>query len=94
MKEERQYRIVKSDLWFNIYKKLDKNGFMHLWFLWPEFRWILNKNHAKTFYNKEDAESALILSKIKDRWEKETPTTFTRKSESEGIREKKSWSEL
>lgn len=94
MNEDRQYRIIKSDLWFNIYKKLDKNGYISLWFLWPDEKRVLNKDHAKTFYHKGDAESALILSKIKDKWEEETHTTSTKKSESEEKREKKSWSEL
>ena len=92
MNEERQYRIIKSDLWFNIYKKLEKNGYLSLWFLWPDEKRVLNKDHARTFYHKGDAESALILAKVKDRWR--TPTTSTKKSESEEKREKKSWSEL
>ena len=46
---------------------------------------------AKTFFHKEDATSALVLAKMK--WEK-TDTTSTKKSESEGGKEKKSWSEL
>jgi hypothetical protein len=92
MNEDRQYRIIKSDLWFNIYKKLDKNGYISLWFLWPDEKRVLNKDHARTFYHRWDAESALILAKVKDRWR--TPTTSTKKSESEEKREKKSWSEL
>jgi hypothetical protein len=39
-----------------------------------------------------DAISALVLAKI--RWAKETPTISIRKSESEEVREKTSWSEL
>ena len=53
---------------------------------------ILNKSHAKVFYNQWDAESALTLIKIKDKWG--TPTTSTKKFESEVRREKRSWSEL
>lgn len=94
MKENRQYRIIKSDLWFNIYKKLEKNGYMSLWFLWADNKRVLNKDHARTFYHREDAESALILSKVKDKWEEETHTTSIKKSESEGGIEKKSWREL
>ena len=92
--KERQYRIIKTDVWYSLYKKLEKNGYISLWFLWAENKWVLNKDYAKVFYHREDAESALILIKIKDRWEEETPTTSTRKSESEGRKEKKSWSEL
>ena len=92
--KDRQYRIIKSDLWYNIYKKLEKNGYISLRFLWAWNKWVLNKSHAKTFYHREDAESALILSKIKDKWEEETHTTSIKKSESEEEGEKKSWSEL
>ena len=92
MNEDRQYRIIKSDLWFNIYKKLEKNGYISLWFLWPDEKRVLNKDHARTFYHRGDAESALILTKVKDRWK--TPITSTRKSESDMKGEKRSWSEL
>ena len=69
MKGEREYKIIRSDLWFNIYKKLEKNGYMSLWFLWPDNKWILNKNHARTFYHREDAVSALVIMKHRDEWE-------------------------
>lgn len=88
----REYRIVRCNLWYNIYKKLEKNGYISLWFLGTDDKWVLNKDYAKVFYHRESAESALILAKVKDRWR--TPTTSTKKSESEEKREKKSWSEL
>jgi hypothetical protein len=33
MKGEREYRIVRNDLGFILYKKLEKEGFLSLWFL-------------------------------------------------------------
>lgn len=92
MTETRKYRIIRCDLWYNIYKKLKKDNPASMWYLWPNCRWVLNKNHAKVFYHQWDAESALTLVRIKDKWG--TPTTSTKKSESEEVREKKSWSEL
>lgn len=92
MTETRKYRIIRCDLWYNIYKKLKIDNPTSMWFLWPNNRRILNKNHAKVFYNQWDAESALTLIKIKDKWG--TPTTSTKKFEYEEKREKRSWSEL
>lgn len=66
MKGERQYRIVKSNLGFQIYKKIEKNGFLSLWFLGSENKWVLNRNCAKTFYHREDALSVLQIMKAKD----------------------------
>lgn len=61
-----EYKIVKSDLWYNIYKKKEKDWFLQLRFYsWKDNR-TLNKSHAKTFYHKEDAISNLTLIKIKD----------------------------
>lgn len=63
---KRDYKIVKSNLGFQIYKKLEKDGFLSIWFLWPENKRILNKSYAKTFYHKEDALSVLQVMKAKD----------------------------
>ena len=57
-------------------------------------KYTLNKNHARTFYNLDDAISNLVLARTKCLKEDTTPTTSTKKSESEGIKEKRSWSEL
>lgn len=59
--------------------------------------YTLNIENARTFYTINDATSALVLAKTK--WDKrslgkEMNTISTRKTESEGKVEKKSWSEL
>lgn len=66
-----EYRIVRCDLWYNIYKKLEKNGYLSLWFLGWDNKRVLHKDAAKIFYHREDAISALVVIKAKD--ERESP---------------------
>ena len=63
---------------------------MLLYYLNWENQRVVDKGSAKTFYTQDSAVSALVIMKAK--WE--TPTTSTKKSESEETGEKKSWSEL
>jgi hypothetical protein len=78
-------------LGFKIYRKKEENGIMTM--EWLQKDWYTpNLENARVFYHINDAMSALVLAKIQ--WAKETPTTSTRKSESEGIKEKKLWYEL
>jgi hypothetical protein len=56
--------------------------------------YTLHRDFARTFYHLDDAVSALSVEKMRCLKEKETPTTSTKKSESEGHKEKTSWSEL
>lgn len=60
-----EYKITKSTLWRIVYKKREKDWLVYVWFLWPH-GWTLNKTYAKTFYNKEDAVSGLIIQRHKD----------------------------
>ena len=92
-KWQREYHITRCSLGYNIYRvKKEKNWIMHMERLQRD-TYTLNKDHARTFYNLDDATSALVIERTK--WEsKRTPTTFIRKSESEDTKEKKSWSEL
>lgn len=63
----REYKIYKTDLWFGIYKKLEKDGFISIWFLaWDDKR-TLRKDYARTFYHREDAMAAMTVMKIKDK---------------------------
>lgn len=62
----REYKIVKSDLGWNIYKKLEKDWKLSIWFLGWDGKRILNKSYAKTFYHREDALAALVITKTKD----------------------------
>ena len=61
-----EYKIVKSDLGRNIYKKKEKDWLIHIRFLYHHDRRWLNKARARTFYHKEDALSTLIIMKVKD----------------------------
>lgn len=86
----REYKIYKTDLWYAIYRKKHIGKLIMIQYLdWHNKR-ELNKGCARTFYNLNDATSALILARV--RWK--TPITSTKKSESEEEWEKKSWSEL
>lgn len=63
----REYRIAKSDLGRNIYKrKIEENWLRQMRFLDWKGAWTLNKTYARTFYRKEDATDILGLMKIKD----------------------------
>ncbi len=81
--------IAKSELWYKIYREREDGVKERL----QNGTYTLDKSFAKTFYHLSDATSALIIARAK-KWEKETHTISTRKSESEGIKERKSWSEL
>ena len=62
----REYKIIRSTLWYNIYKKKEENWRISVRFLyWHENRW-LNRAYAKNFYNRDDAVSALALVKHKN----------------------------
>ena len=65
-KPMREYKIFKTDLWFWIYKKLEKDSFISIWFLAWWDKWTLRKEFARTFYHREDAISALVTIKAKD----------------------------
>lgn len=92
VKWKRYYYITRCDLGYNIYRyKEEENWTVRMEWLMNNW-YTMNKNYAKVFYNESDVESAFTIARAK--WEKETHTISTRKSESEGIREKKSWSEL
>jgi hypothetical protein len=62
----REYRIVRSDLWWNIYRKKQIGRLMLLQYLNWKWLWAPNKWYAKTFYTRENAVSALVIIKKKD----------------------------
>ena len=62
----REYKIIKSDLGRNIYKKKEGDWKLSVRFLGWKDNWILNKSYARTFYNREDAVWALVVMKRKD----------------------------
>ena len=61
-----EYKIFKSDLGYGIYKKLEKDGRISLWFLGWDGKRVLRKYFARTFYHREDAVSNLVVMKAKD----------------------------
>ena len=62
----REYKIIRTDLWWIIYKKLEKNGYISLRFLGSQGKRVLNKDNAKIFYHRETAVSNLVVMKKKD----------------------------
>ena len=88
---KREYKITKAGLWYNVYRVRYYEGIEEKEWL-QKTTYTLNRSHARTFYKLDDAMGALVYERM--RWKKETPTTFTKKSESEEVREKTSWSEL
>ena len=63
---KREYRITRNTLGYIIYKKREIDGMMELYFLGPKDKRIVYKDAAKTYYNKEDALSALVINKVRD----------------------------
>jgi len=59
----REYRIVRCDLWWNIYRKKQVWRMMMLQYLNWKWLWGTNKLLAKTFYKREDAEGALVVAR-------------------------------
>lgn len=88
---KREYKITKAGLWYNVYRVRYYEGIEEKEWL-QKTTYTLNRSHARIFYHLDDAISALQIAKAI--WKKETPTTSTKKSESEEAREKTSWSEL
>ena len=62
----REYRIIRSDLGRNIYKKKEGNWFISVRFLGSQGKRVLKKDMAKIFYHREDAVSGLVICKSKD----------------------------
>ena len=62
----REYKIIKSDLGWNILRRKEENWFTSIRFLnWLNKR-TLNRTYARTFYHREDAIWALILIRRKN----------------------------
>jgi hypothetical protein len=53
-------------LGYNIYKKKEEDWMLYMWFLWPSNKWVVNKDHCKTFYTLDDAISNLSIMKYRD----------------------------
>lgn len=62
----REYRIFRTDLWWSIYRKKQVGKFLFLQFLSWKNQWIMNKTYARIFYQRDEAESVLVIMKAKD----------------------------
>ena len=84
------YKITRSNLWFNIYRKEELKNWM-IKMEWLCNNWYsLNRDFAKTFYHYDDAVSGLVIARVRwdNLWKQEE------KPETETKVEKQSWSEL
>ncbi len=88
---KREYKITRSDLGYNIYRKKELEDWTVRLEWLQRNSYTLNRDFARTFYNINDATSALVIAKFQ--WDT-INTTSTKKSESEEQGEKTSWSEL
>lgn len=62
----REYKIIKADLGWNIYKRKEEGWKLSVRFLYSHDKRGLNRQYARTFYNREDAVGALVVIKRKD----------------------------
>lgn len=66
----REYRIIRSDMWWNISRKKEMWRLMLLQYLNWKGLWTPNKWLSKTFYKREDAERTLKVIEKQDEWKK------------------------
>lgn len=66
----REYKITKSNLWYNVYRKKEEDWFIYLEWL-QKNTYTLNRDYARVFYTIEDAVNNLLIARRK--W-KETDT--------------------
>lgn len=86
----REYKIIKSDLWYNVYRKKEEDWLTTVEWL-QNGGYSQNRQFARTFYHVSEATSALVVEKAK-LWKKDT--TSEKKSEPERKVERQSWSEF
>lgn len=67
--KEWEYKILKSDLWYSIYRKKEMGKLMMLQYLNWDGKWVMSRDSARVFYNENDVASALVVAKCK--WETE-----------------------
>ena len=79
---KREYKIGKTDLWYNVYRRKEEGWLLRVEWL-QNWTYTLNRQFAKTFYNINDATSALVIARRK--WD---DTKETSEGTSESIQEK------
>lgn len=65
----REYKIFKTDLWWWIYRKQQKDILFMLQYLSGKDTRVTNKTLARTFYNRDSAVAALVICRRKNEWE-------------------------
>ena len=66
MEEQKwEYKILKSDLGYSIYRKKEEGKLMMLQYLNWDGKWVLSRDSARVFYSESDATSAFTVVKIK-----------------------------
>lgn len=63
----REYRIFKTDLWWSIYRKKQVGKLLFMQFLTWKNGWSLNKSYARIFYQRDEAVSAMVTIKVRDK---------------------------
>lgn len=62
----REYKIIRCELWWNIYRKKQIWKLMMLQYLYSNGGWWPNKWLARIFYQRESAVSSLVVIKKKE----------------------------
>ena len=76
---EWEYKILKSDLWYSIYRKREEGKFIYVEYLNWDGKWVLSRDSARVFHTEDDVKSAFIVCRRK--WNEED-TTLEDNSES------------
>ena len=63
--KEREFRITRCDLGYNIYKK--QEGWLIRYLSWKK-NWVLKREYARVYFHKEAAISDLVIMKARDEW--------------------------
>ena len=89
-KGEREYKITRCNLWYNVYRRKEEDWMIYLEWLQRD-TYTLNREHARVFYTIDDATNHLIMARRK--WD--NLDTISKEIESWwDNKEKQSWSEF
>ena len=90
---EWEYKILKSDLWYSIYRKREEWKLIYVEYLNWDGKWIINRDSARVFHTEDDVKSAFIVCRRK--WNDiEETSEGTSECTQEKCTEKQSRSEL
>ena len=69
MQGNREYKILKSDLWYSIYRKREEWKLIYVEYLNWDGKWVLSRDSARVFHTEDDVMSAFTVCRRK--WETE-----------------------